>query len=224
MNGLEGLDLSEAMVPPLLRPNAACSWPVFEAWEHFVVAQLLDRALPIARAFDHVALTAERLRAWDVQDGPLDQWAALVASDGLSADAPEVWQRSFERSRRARHLVLSCVPADIRPEGEELTAGEWQRGAQAADDASRLLRRYLAARFWASWVVHDGGGLRTGVRWIALVHDVLLWELGRTCRRPCSVEPLLEAIGRTDLLLVHLLNPSALARRLSTYEPQALDS
>lgn len=227
MPALEGLDMNDAVVPPLLRPNAACSWPAFEVWERFVLTQLLTPSLPLTRAIDRIAIAAELLRTWTMKDGPLDQWMAEVASRATSdgrdtAQFPPAWSRTLERSCRARALVLSCVPEDIRPGHQDAIADDWQTGAEVADEFPHVVRRYLAARFWASWVVHDGGGLRTGVRWLELVHDVLLWELGATRRRRSSRDRLLDAIGQSDLLLVHLLNPSALARRLSAEEPRPL--
>ena len=84
------------------------------------------------------------------------------------------------------------------------------------------IRRWLAAKAFASWVALQGEGLRTTVASLRL-------DLGRAARRggarlrrgraARSTPSLLkEAVRRADLLLLHLADPEALARRLSRGE------
>ena len=64
----------------------------------------------------------------------------------------------------------------------------------------------------------QGEGLRTTVASLHVALAVLRAEAGRGCSgagRPLDAERLKEAFRRADLLLVHLADPEALARRLS---------
>jgi hypothetical protein len=86
------------------------------------------------------------------------------------------------------------------------------------------VRRWLAARAFASWLALQGEGLRTTVMGLRLALAVLTAELHRGsagAERGVDQAVLLEALRRADLLLVHLADPAALARRLSRAEPGA---
>ena len=83
------------------------------------------------------------------------------------------------------------------------------------------VHRWLAARAFASWLAHQGEGLRTTVVGLRLALAVLIAELdrgGTGTEGGMDQTVLLEAIRRADLLLVHLADPAALARRLSRAE------
>ena len=86
---------------------------------------------------------------------------------------------------------------------------------------SRPIRRWLAAKAFASWVALQGEGLRTTVAFLRVALGVLRAEAARgsaEAARVLDADLLLEAIRRADLLLVHLADPEALARRLSRGE------
>jgi len=83
------------------------------------------------------------------------------------------------------------------------------------------VRRYLAARAFASWCALQGDGLRTTVSALRAAAAVLRVEAARRCAsagRPLDAILMKEAIRAADLLLVHLASPEALARRLSAAE------
>jgi hypothetical protein len=83
------------------------------------------------------------------------------------------------------------------------------------------VRRWLAAKAFASWLALQGEGLRTAVVGLRVALGVLRAEALRGCAeagRPLDAHLLKEAIRRADLLLVHLADPEALARRLSRCE------
>jgi hypothetical protein len=93
-------------------------------------------------------------------------------------------------------------------------------GADVAD-ARGPIRRWLAAKAFASWATLQGEGLRTTVASLRLALEVLRAEAGRgvsEAGRPIDAELLKEAFRRADLLLVHLASPETLARRLSRAE------
>jgi hypothetical protein len=83
------------------------------------------------------------------------------------------------------------------------------------------MRRWLAAKAFASWVALQGEGLRTTVASLRLGLAVLRSEAARGCAeagRALDADILTEAFRRADLLLVHLADPETLARRLSRCE------
>jgi hypothetical protein len=85
------------------------------------------------------------------------------------------------------------------------------------------VRRYLAARCWASWVFHEVHGVRSAVRWVQFVRETLLVELCRgSAGAPDDGASLRDAIGRSDHLLVHLASPQRLVRTLNASEDTAL--
>ncbi len=99
----------------------------------------------------------------------------------------------------------------------------WSRDRWPTTGATwpRPVRRWLAAKAFASWLVLQGEGLRTTVLGVRLALAVLRAEAARSAAEGegrGEATDLLEAIRRADLLLVHLVDPEALARRLSRFE------
>jgi hypothetical protein len=83
------------------------------------------------------------------------------------------------------------------------------------------VRRWLAAKAFASWLALQGQGLRTTVLGLRVALGVLRAEAARGCAeagRALDAGLLKEAVRRADLLLVHLADPEALARRLGRCE------
>ncbi len=92
---------------------------------------------------------------------------------------------------------------------------------------SRPVRRYLAARSFASWYAHQGDGLRTTIVAVEMALGVLVVEACRVAaraERPIDADVLVEALQAADLLLVHLAAPVELATRLSAVETDARTS
>jgi hypothetical protein len=74
---------------------------------------------------------------------------------------------------------------------------------------------------WASWVVHEGGGVRSYIRWIEMIRAVLAVEVCRAvfdANRPLDAALLADAIRAADLLLVHLSSPPRLAEVMARSE------
>ncbi len=83
------------------------------------------------------------------------------------------------------------------------------------------VRRWLAAKAFGSWLAFQGDGLRTTVLGLRVALAVLRAEALRGCadiERALDEDLLRGAIRRADLLLLHLADPEALARRLSRCE------
>lgn len=220
----EGLDARDS-VGPLLRPGVLLGWEAHARWEAHAVETLARDDLDSSRAVALLAARAEAARRWTPRQGPFDAHLerCLAETEIPSAGAGLDGQTCTEAWR----LVAGCVPRghplpsppDPHPREERV----------AADAAHRFgphdapVRRWLAARAFASWLALQGEGLRTTVLGLRLALEVLGAEVERG-RGPGEPSPpldetaLLEAFRRADLLLVHLADPTALARRLARSE------
>jgi hypothetical protein len=128
----------------------------------------------------------------------------------------------------AWQFVANCVPrgAPLPPSPESLGGADEQWVAPAWSAFSRPIRRWLATKAFASWVALQGEGLRTTVALLRVALGVLRAEAARgsaEASRLLDADLLLDAIRRADLLLVHLADPEALARRLGRCEAHPLD-
>jgi hypothetical protein len=123
----------------------------------------------------------------------------------------------------AWRLVADCVPhrALLPPAAEGVDEADERWVAPTWPSLALPIRRWLAAKAFASWLVLQGDGLRTAVLGLRVALGVLRAEAARGAAeagRPLDAALLKEAIRRADLLLVHLADPEALARRLSRCE------
>ena len=127
------------------------------------------------------------------------------------------WPTAFRAARCSR-----LAPEGLGEADERWVAPAWPAFALP-------IRRWLAAKAFASWIALQGEGLRTTValsprraRGAAGRGGA---RLGRGRPRVLDADLLQEAVRRADLLLVHLADPEALARRLSRCESRdALDA
>jgi hypothetical protein len=205
----EGLDARKSF-GPLLRPGVLMGWDAHARWEGHAVATLGREDLPPESSVGLLATQAEAARRWTPADGPFDAHLdRVLASDpvhdtDLRTDAAE--------SGRAWRLVAQCVPRG-HPVPQPPPPPS---GAGVPDLPPGPVRRWLAAKAFASWLALQGEGLRTTVLGLRLALAVLGAETER--ERPPGPEGLREVFRRADLLLVHLVDPTALARRLSGVE------
>lgn len=210
----EGLDLRDAL-PPLLRHDALFTWTAFARWEAFVVGVLGDRNRSLEQALGTIAAAAEGLRRWRLEDDPFDTFV----EERLDAIRVQTHHATVPASRpsaadEAIQLVSQAIPPGVQQlftpsEGPTFRHGE----PLASEDV--VLRRYLVARAWASWVAHESGGVRGYVRWLLVVLGTL---------RRCRATSLFDAIRHADLLLVHLASPAALSRALARLDRVPLEA
>lgn len=232
---LEGLDARRGF--PLLRPGVFMSWAAFESWERHIVAVLARDGGPGGRppsaapesALARLTEDAERLRAWTPADGDFDEYLDRILARGREAEPAtglsstagpspfEAWAQvaATVPARHPRPLDPSAaLPAADRQAIDGLVHAGWHALASP-------IRRWLAAKAFASWVALQGEGLRTHVLALRSALAVLRAETLRGCgeaRRALDAELLLQAIRRTDLLLVNLADTEVLAKRLSRCE------
>jgi hypothetical protein len=120
----------------------------------------------------------------------------------------------------AWQLAADCVPdgALLPPSPASLREADEQWLAPVWPALALPIRRWLAAKAFASWLALQGEGLRTTVAFLRVALGVLRAEAARggsEAGRSLDAALLREAIRRADLLLLHLADPGALARRLS---------
>jgi hypothetical protein len=101
----------------------------------------------------------------------------------------------------------------IRP---PVLAADAPRPRGCAPSDTVVIRRYLAARAFASWLAYEGGGM------IAVLRSLRLFL--STVREFASRMPLKEAIRETDRRLLHLTPRDALARMVGAGRSQRSNS
>jgi hypothetical protein len=208
----DGLDARGAL-PPLLRPGVLASWAALETWEEHAVATLADESVAPDEAVSRLGAAAESARAWAPDRGTFDAFL----EEALSARAVSEPVRPIVLDAIAAwDLVASTVPpGSPRPSRPPLAAS----CPALPVDAHAPVRRWLAARAFASWLPLQGPGLRTAALGLAVALATLRAELARGGRDAAADAPsLVEAIRRADLLLLHLADPQALADRLGACE------
>ncbi len=201
----EGLD-ARSGPPPLLRPGVWLGWDGHERWERHVLDVLARDGRP-EDALARLAAQAESARSWTVDRGPFLDFLEDVLGGPLRTSAPP-------GGRVLREEVREAIPPAIRPPATEA-------GDVTLDGFEAPVRRYLAARAFGSWAAVQGSGLRTAVRALQAALAVLRGEAARLAAAaggPLDAPLLKEAIRRTDLRLVHLASPEALAIALSRCE------
>jgi hypothetical protein len=220
----EGLDARDAP-PPLLRPGVLMDWPSLERWERFAVSVLGDEGLAPEAALGRLGAAAEEARGWTPDEGAFAGFFARVLESALAREGAgeELGRDPAPRRSRAWSFAAGCVPrrALLPPAPAGLDGTAERLLAPARSTLGLPIRRWLAAKAFASWIALQGEGLRTTVAGLRLALAVLQAEAARGCaegERVLDEELLKEAVRRADLLLVHLADPAGLARRLSTGE------
>jgi Fe-S-cluster containining protein len=194
---LEGLDASDAW-PPLLRPHVLMDHESYALWERRAISLLARSDLMPWHALDAIASATTVLTAWSPGEGALRD-----AVDGAFDDTRSRPTLDIEPDVSLARLVLRAVPPELLP-----------RSAFIGDDASidldvarpygPVINRWLAARLFGTWIAYQADGLDALVRYLRACLSVLLVEIGRECR-------FVEAIRRSDYLLVHLADSQRLA-------------
>jgi Fe-S-cluster containining protein len=217
----EGLDAREAL-PPLLRPDVLMDWPSLERWERFAVSVLSQEGRSPETALDVLATAAEDARRWTPERGAFGEYLEDVLEAAAARSSPR--DPAGRGSRGVGwQLVADSVPRGallpVAPEGLGEAHDRWVAPAWPA--LARPIRRWLAAKAFASWIALQGEGLRTTVAFLRVALGVLRVEAARGSAEAARVldgDLLQGAVRRADLLLLHLVDPEALARRISRGE------
>ena len=127
-------------------------------------------------------------------------------------------------SSLAHHVdVMLAVPDEWRPDPDEDGLDAiFQRDVHPRWSTwSAPLKRYLAAKAFASWTAYQGDGFLTIVRSLDAALALVRVEAARQCRdaaQPLNEDLLREAIRQTDYELNHLAAADQLAERWSVAE------
>lgn len=222
----EGLDARSALAP-LLRPGVLMSWSSHARLEERAVALFADETVPVAQALAWLSAMAETLRSWTPSAGAFDDFAERVlASDPAPAEpAPASLEAALADWERAGSFVPRGHPLPVSPRAAVERLGLALAQSRVDDGCSaqrRAVGRWLASKAFASWLALQGDGVRTWAAGLALAQAVLRAEAARTVAEAAGdvldAERLKQALRRTDLLLVHLVDPRELARALSRCE------
>jgi len=144
---------------------------------------------------------------------------AQLPRDGVAAEIPQTLDPSL-----ADHAeVMTAVPAEWRPEPD--TSGLADAYVRDVRPHWNLwdapLKRYLAAKAFASWTAYQGRGFLTIVRGLDAALALVRVEAARQCRdagRPLDAALLQEAFREADFALNHLAAGDELADLWSKVE------
>ena len=220
----EGLE-ARGELPPLLRPDALMCWDSYGLWEQHAVATLARDELSPEEALCVLAECAERVRAWSANQGGLLPLVRRILAERREARAVETEPRHLSDAERVVSIfdgVTRTVPRSLAAQVERARMDGYARWVEPA--WARLagpIRRYLAAKAFASWPAHEGQGLRTAVFSLVVALAVLRVQTARLCqeaRAELDEARLLEAFRASDRLLVHLCSPRGLTRWYSSFE------
>ena len=216
----EGLLVTSGDWPPLLRPDCLADAQSYTAWERHMVAVCADESL----SPEGVIATLERDAHIVRRVSPATTVAIVNAIEQLpvgrvSAPVPEALDASLVHYDE----VLKAVPDKWRPEPDirELAHCYRRHVAAAWRDFDAPLRRYLAAKAFASWTAYQGRGFLTIVRGLEAAIALVRVEAARRCRdanRRLDADLLREAIREADFALNHLAAGDELAEAWSKVE------
>jgi hypothetical protein len=229
----EGLDARDAL-PPLLTPERLMDYPDYGAWEAHMVRVLAGDADDPRSPEDVLALLyehAETISTWRPGNASLGHAIRSLAFDD-QLDTAGLKTRPRRGSVRVtaldcsteRRLVGLARSSLVSPcQWPQATADEvvsWQSFVEPEwAHYSVVIKRFMAAHAFASWMAYEGTGVLSIVRVVHLALAVLRQEVTRVCKAenaPLDAARLKHGIRQTDLLLVHLADYRTLARRISS--------
>jgi Fe-S-cluster containining protein len=222
----EGLDARDEL-PPLLRPELLCDLEGYQVWESLIVETCAREDLAPGEVLRILAWSADEMRAWRPGSVSLPVHAREVAVATKEMQGRGVrGLGDLPRAAALHEEITASIPKGLfTPEPIENFYEMdrlWVRNAW--DGYGKPVRRYLAARGFASWFAYQGRGLRTVVAGMGVALAAVRVETVRQCtrtKRPLDDELMLEAFRAADLLMLHLASRKELARRLSAVETLA---
>ena len=200
----EGLDVRGAY-SPLLRPGVILGADGLRVFERGAI-RLLSESDSVWDAIARISRAVEIARTWTPADGDLADHVANAFGQGVDASSvtPE-----FEDPRP----VLAAAVAGPPPGSARLPGGPLLEAVFGAR-VDAALRRYLAARLFAAWIVHQSEDLATLVAYLRLcLSTVFLFAQSRPDLTD-EIERYREAVRSSDLWILHFADPEKLARNL----------
>lgn len=216
---IAGLD-ARGHWPPLLRPGVLMSLEAWSRWERLCVAAWARSGTTAATGLAAIARAADALAGWTRADGPVEGALDRVLAAVSAGPRPVVGPFDTQAALLDWRTAWDCVPRGRAPRPQEPVVPAIQVVGASLDAERVAVTRYLAAKCVGSWAAYQGHGLRSFVASVRLAAHVLLVEMARGA----EAEPrdrVREAIRRSDLLLVHLAESTALATAWNLSERQA---
>jgi Fe-S-cluster containining protein len=216
----EGLVVTKDDWPPLLRPELLADPESYAAWERHMISRCADETLSPESVIATLERDAHIVRAvTPVTSGSITRAIATLPHEITPASAPDTLDASLSRYAE----VLKAVPYEWRPDPDirELADVYQNRVRPYWTEWDAPLKRYLAAKAFASWTAYQGRGFLTIVRGLAAALALVRVEAARQCRdaaRPLDAALLREAFREADFLLNHLAAGDELAKAWSQVE------
>jgi len=198
----EGLDARLAC-SPLLLPQVLLGSDGLRSLEQQAVAVLSEPGVHTGVArFDRAV---RRIREWVPAAGPVPQFVA---------DCFDVTRRisvSAAKPSDPRPVLQASVPQGVRvPVLPQFAPSE----ADLSTGVDLALRRYVAARLVAGWILYLANDLAVTAKYLRFCLDVVLLFEGARERSEPETARWREAIRTADLWILHFCDPDLLARNL----------
>ena len=215
----EGFLVGPEAWPPLLHPRMLMDDAAYGAWERHMVSRCADETLSPEGVVATLQRDATVLRGYTPGAGALIDAVAALPADAVAAPA----NKTLGPSLALFTEVMRAVPDDFKPEPDQdgLLDVYLVAVAPVWTQWDKPLKRYLAAKAFASWTAYQGRGLLTVVRGLEAALAMVRVEASRQCRdhgRRLDAGLLKEAIRQADFALNHLAAGDELARMWSRVE------
>jgi hypothetical protein len=215
----EGLTIGADDWPPLLHPGMLMDPEAYSAWERHMVARCAVESLSPEAVLTTLQRDARELRGYVPGNGSLAQAVAALPRDVLEAPAHATLDVSLDMHAES----MAAVPDDLRPDPDIEGLRDVYVGAVRPlwPAWHAPLKRYLAAKAFASWTAYQGRGVLTIVRGLEAALALVRVEAARQCRDAGAAldgELLKGAIRQADFILNHLAVGEELAEAWSKVE------
>lgn len=217
----EGLTIDGEEWPPLLHPKMLSDLDAYSAWERHMVARCAAPALSPETVLATLERDARVIRTFT----PGARSLAEAISELPAEPVPAQPHATLEPSLAHFVGVIAAVPDEFKPEPDEdgLDAAFVRFVVPTWTEWHAPLKRYLAAKAFASWTAYQGRGFLTIVRGLDAALALVRVESARQCRdagRTLDADLLLEAFRLADFSLNHLAVGDDLAQGWSAVEEQ----
>lgn len=201
----DGLVVTADEWPPLLHPQMLMDLDGYSAWERHMVARCADESLTPEGVLATLERDARLLRRYRPADGPLADAVRRLPAAVVRVSLPATLAASLAHYQ----AVVRAIPEELKPVPDEEGLAEVyvDRVLPAWVAWGRPLRRYLAAKAFASWTAYQGRGVLSIVRGLDAALALVRVEASRQCRdavRGLDGDLLREAFRQADFSLNHL--------------------
>jgi len=215
----EGLVVTADDWPPLLRPDCLADVQSYMMWERHMVSRCANEALSPESVVATLERDARIVRAITPAGAAIAEAIEALPADEVDASRPA----TLDSSLAHYFEVLNAVPDEWKPEADthDLADSYVTYVAEGWRAFDAPLRRYLAAKAFASWTAYQGRGFLTVVRGLEAALSMVRVEATRNSRdakRPLDADLLRDAFRQADFALNHLAAGDELAEAWSKVE------